>query len=162
MPVALLSLLEWCVLNNSGLLSEFSWRSWNKATIVDSVKGFSLPSSRMWNFVNLATLPTLPAVSTGMSSLLPKGKHPPFWFMGPKSDHLPPLDPLSCSTALFQPMTWWMLTDDAPRSYMENTQHLLQLLSLTTIFEFDGLSNYIPPLSCHRGSGGLQIKLLML
>lgn len=71
------SLLEWCVLNNSGLLSEFSWRSWKKATIVDLVQWFSLPSSRMWNFVNLATLPTLPAVSTGTSSLLPKGKIPP-------------------------------------------------------------------------------------
>lgn len=39
-----------------------------------------------------------------------------------------------------------MLTDGAPRSSMENTHHLLQLLSLTTIFEFDGLSNYIPSL----------------
>lgn len=77
----------------------------------------------------------------------------PLWFMGPASDHPPPLDPLSCSTSLLQPVTCWMLTDDAPRSYMENTQHLLQLLSLTTIFEFDGLSNYIPPLFCHRGSG---------
>lgn len=37
-----------------------------------------------------------------------------------------------------------MLTDDALRSSTENTHHLLQLLSLTTIFEFDELSNYIP------------------
>lgn len=64
---------------------------------------------------------------------------------GPTGDHLPPLDPLSGSTSLLQPATCWMLTDGAPRSGKENTHHLLQLLSLTTIFEFDGLSNYIPP-----------------
>lgn len=55
-----------------------------------------------------------------------------------------------------------MLTDDALRSYTVNTHHLLQLLSLTTIFEFDGLSNCIPAFSCHLGSRELQITLLML
>lgn len=51
------------------------------------------------------------------------------------------------------PLRW--LTDDAPRSCTRNTHHRLQLLSLSTIFEFDGLPNYIPALSCH-------LKLLML
>lgn len=63
---------------------------------------------------------------------------------------------------LLQPGTCRMLSDDALGSYMRNTPHLLQLLSLSTIFEFDGHSNYIPPLSCHMGPGELQIKLLML
>lgn len=40
----------------------------------------------------------------------------------------------------------------------EHTHHLLQLLSLTTIFEFEGLSNHIPALSRHMGSRELQIK----
>lgn len=95
-------------------------------------------------FCQSATHPTLPAVSTWTSP-------PLLWFTGPTSAHLPPLDPLECSTSLLQPTTCWILTDGAPRSSMENTHHLLQLLSLTTIFEFDGFSKYIPRLTCRRG-----------
>lgn len=50
-----------------------------------------------------------------------------------------------------------------PGAARGTTHHLLQLLSLTTIFEFDGLSNYIPPLPCPPGGfAQLQIRLPML
>lgn len=50
-----------------------------------------------------------------------------------------------------------------PGAARGTTHHLLQLLSLTTIFEFDGLSNYIPPLPCQPGGfAQLQIRLPML
>lgn len=71
------------------------------------------------------------------------------WFMRPTSDLPPSLPPVTSPAlppccSLWHAGCWLMMP---PRSsHMRNTHHLLQLLSLTTIFEFDGLSNYIPPL----------------
>lgn len=53
----------------------------------------------------------------------------------------------------------WLMTP--PGAARGTTHHLLQLLSLTTIFEFDGLSNYIPPLPCQLG-GFAQLQIRML
>lgn len=52
------------------------------------------------------------------------------------------------------------LSDDAPRILQESSSPLLQLLSLSTIFEFDGHPNNIPPFSCHSRPKKLQITPL--
>lgn len=50
------------------------------------------------------------------------------------------------------------LNDGTLRAYNSSTLHRLQLVLLSTVFEFDGYSNNIPSLSCHSGQKELQIK----
>lgn len=53
-----------------------------------------------------------------------------------------------------------LLNDGTLRAHNSSTLHLLQLVLLSTVFEFDGYSNNIPSLSCHSGRKELQIKQL--
>lgn len=60
--------------------------------------------------------------------------------------------------AQLQSATCRLLNDDTLRAYESRTLHLHQLVFLSTVFEFDGYSNNIPPLSCHSRPKKLQIK----
>ncbi len=51
-----------------------------------------------------------------------------------------------------------LLNDGTLRAYNSSTLHRLQLVWLSTVFEFDGYSNNIPSLSCHSGQKELQIN----
>lgn len=51
-----------------------------------------------------------------------------------------------------------LLNDGTLRAHNSSTLHLLQLVLLSTVFEFDGYSNNIPSLSCHSGRKAQQIK----
>lgn len=68
----------------------------------------------------------------------------------------------ACSTLALRPSCRprlaGLLNDGTLRAYNSSTLHLLQLVLLSTVFEFDGYSNNIPSLSCHSGQKELQIK----
>lgn len=72
------------------------------------------------------------------------------WFMWAKSDALHwagwTLAPLRRCRVL----NAGLLNDGTPRASSSSTLHLLQLVLLSTVFEFDGYSNNIPSLACQE------------
>lgn len=88
----------------------------------------------------------LPRVNTDVCSAV-RSANLSLWFMKARSDLFPsfPFTPSALPPRSSPGLAGWMMTPLG--RYTRNSLHPLQLLSLTTIFEFDGHSNYILPLA---------------